>query len=65
MSQMYPYLHITLLVTTGVGLITYLVVMNLRTLVSLIKAGLSIPREYILKKIEELEGVPGSEHSPP
>ena len=53
MASTYPHLNTTLVVTVAVGLITYLVVMNLRTLVLIIKAGISIPREYILKKAAE------------
>jgi hypothetical protein len=37
MVSTYPHLNTTLVVTVAVGLITYLVVMNLRTLVLIIK----------------------------
>jgi hypothetical protein len=59
----YPYLNITLVVTVAVGLIIYLVVMNLRTLVLIIKAGVSIPRKYSLKKTAEHCRRPGNQNS--
>jgi hypothetical protein len=63
MASTYPHLNTTLVVTVAVGLITYLVVMNLRTLVLIIKAGVSIPREYILKKTVEHCRRPGNQNS--
>ena len=62
MASTYPHLNTTLVVTVAVGLITYLVVMNLRTLVLIIKAGISIPREYILKKTAEHCRRPGNQN---